>query len=140
MCIRDRPGAELGGTGGARGDWDSGDAAGEGLSFGQARRYYAGATGGDSEGDRRDQEDLRDHVQRAAGGEGGCEGWRVGEGRSDWAGGADDQYCSAPDCAEGRRRRRRDGTAGVVLASGEVWRNSYRHRVAPGRPVSVLHG
>src|SRR5665213_2708398 len=140
MCIRDRPGAEFGGAGGARGDWDSGDAAGEGLSVGQARCYDAGTTGGDSRGDRRDKEDLRDHVQRAARSEGRGEGRRVGEGWSDWAGGADHQYRTASDCAERWRCGGWIGAAGVVLGPGQVWWDSDRHRVAPGGPVSVLHG
>ena len=39
-----------------------------------------------------------------------------------------------------RRCRRRSRTAGLVLESRPIRRHSLRHRLAPGRPVPLLHG
>jgi hypothetical protein len=88
---------------------------------------------------------LRDYVQRTAGGEGRSESRRVGNGRCDRTRDPDNQYRSASDFPAGKEwvrsaRRRSIPAPGLVLGAGVIRRNSVRYRITSGGPISLLHG
>ena len=79
---------------------------GKDFSQRQAGNDDARATGRCAQDHRRDQADLRNSVQRTAGGEGGCVRGGSGAAGRDRQGDSDHQYCAASDfSARGRRWR-----------------------------------
>jgi hypothetical protein len=115
----------------ARAAGSEGDGGGQGLPGRQAGHHHAGAAGPGPRGGEGHRPQVRDHVLRAPGSALGDQGRRAGPGRCDRQGRPDRQPGPAPD--------RLDRPSGLVLGQGPLRRHSHRHRLAPGRPVPVLH-
>ena len=105
----------------------------QGLPLGQAGDDDAGAARRGAEGPGPDQADLLGDVQRAPREPRHREGRRSRPGRRHRQGDPDGRPRAAP------RDPGRAGTARLVLRQGAVRRHPDRHRLAPVRPVPVLH-
>ena len=108
-----------------------GDAARQGLHGRQAGHDDARAAGGGAQGAGGDEADLLDPLQRAAREQGDGQGRRAGEGGRDRQGDPDHRARSAP--------HEPGDAARLVLREGALRRHPLRHRLAPVRPVPVLH-
>ena len=103
----------------------------QGLHGRQAWHHHARPTGRSPEGPGRDQAHLLDSLQRTPREPRHRARRRAGEGRRDRQGRADHRAGAAPHEPE--------DSAGVVLRPRQLRRHPVRHRVAPVRPVPVLH-
>ena len=106
-------------------------AAREGLHVRQAGHHDARAAGGGAAGAGADPAHLLDHVQRALRESRDGQGRRAGQGWCDWPGDPDHRTRAPPHDA--------GVTAAVVFRTPAIWRHPLRHRLAPGRPVPLLH-